>query len=428
SPEAMFGICDHYTFRGKTLKFSPSAKQKAKKTYDLLSMDGFRVLALASRKISEKKQVYGVAEEKELTFEGFLAFLDPPKKTAQQSLTELMKRGVEIKILSGDNELVNRKIAQTVGLEIKGVITGDEIDKVTDESLQVLVENNTIFARVSPVQKERIIIALQRRKHVVGYMGDGINDALALKTSDVGISVDSAVDVAKESADIILLRKSLHVLYEGVDEGRRTFNNTLKYLRMGSSSNFGNMFSVVGASIILPFLPMAPLQIILNNFLYDMSQLGVTTDKVDPEDLAKPVKWNIDGIKNYMLFIGPISSIFDYLTFGVMWFVFGATTLALAPLFQAGWFIESLMTQTLVVMIIRTNKIPFLQSMPSKRLLGLSLGIVAIGLIIVATPLRSIFGFQELPWKFYPILLGMIVAYLILTQLAKTYLLGAKKI
>ena len=428
SPEAMFGICDHYTYRGKALNFSPAAKQKAKKTYDLLSMDGFRVLALASRKIQERKPTYGVAEEKELTFEGFLAFLDPPKKTAQQSLTELMKRGIEIKILSGDNELVNRKIALTVGLEIKGVITGDEIDKVTDESLQVLVENNTIFARVSPVQKERIIIALQRRKHVVGYMGDGIHDALALKTSDVGISVDSAVDVAKESADIILLRKSLHVLYEGVDEGRRTFNNTLKYLRMGSSSNFGNMFSVVGASIILPFLPMAPLQIILNNFLYDMSQLGVTTDKVDPEDLAKPVKWNIDGIKNYMLFIGPISSIFDYLTFGVMWFVFGATTIAAAPLFQAGWFIESLMTQTLVVMVIRTNKIPFIQSMPSKRLLGLSLGIIAIGLIIVATPLRSIFGFHELPWQFYPILFGMILAYLILTQLAKTYLLGAKKI
>jgi len=428
SPEAMLGNCTNYTFRGRTLKFTPHAREKAKKLYAVLSMDGFRVLALASKKIKERKPAYGVSEEAGLTFEGFLAFLDPPKKTAHQSLAELVKRGIEIKILSGDNELVNRKIAQTVGLDIKGTITGDEIDKVTDESLQVLVEKNTIFARVSPVQKERIIIALQRNKHVVGYLGDGINDALALKTSDVGMSVDSAVDVAKESADIILLRKSLHVLYEGVDEGRRTFTNTMKYLRMGSSSNFGNMFSVVGASIVLPFLPMAPLQLILNNFLYDISQIGVTTDTVDQDDLAKPAKWNIDGIKNYMLFIGPISSIFDYMTFAVMWFVFGAQTMAMQGLFQAGWFIESLMTQTLVVMVIRTNKIPFLQSMPSKRLFALSLGIVAIGLVIVVSPVRHFFGFMELPWQFYPILAGMVLVYLVLTQIIKSYLLGAKKI
>ncbi len=428
SPESTLTMCTHISFRGRIMSFGPKTREKAQKIYDLLSMDGFRVLALASRKIKDRKQVYGVAEETELTFEGFLAFLDPPKKTAHSSLSELMKRGIEIKILSGDNELVNKKIAQSVGLQIKGTITGDEIDKATVETMQVLVEKNTIFARVSPVQKERIILALQRNKHVVGYLGDGINDALALKTSDVGISVDSAVDVAKESADIILLRKSLHVLYEGVDEGRRTFANTMKYLRMGSSSNFGNMFSVVGASIVLPFLPMAPLQIILNNFLYDMSQLGVTTDDVDPEDLSRPAKWNIDNIKNYMLFIGPISSIFDYMTFGVMWFVFGAHLVASQGLFQAGWFIESLMTQTLVVMVIRTNKIPFLQSAPNKKLFILSIGIVAIGLVIVATPIRSIFGFQELPWTFYPILFGMVGTYLVLTQIMKTFLLKMKKI
>ena len=427
SPESTFPECTHVRKNGRVVRLTPAALARAKKEYDLLSSDGFRVLALATKELRhDERQVYKASDESRLTLEGFLAFLDPPKESAHHSLSELIKRGIEVKILSGDNELINRKIARVVGLEIKGVITGDELDNVSDESLSVLVERNTIFARVSPMQKERVIIALQRNKHVVGFLGDGINDALALKTSDVGISVESAVDVAKESADIILLRKSLHALYEGVDEGRRTFSNTMKYLRMGSSSNFGNMFSVVGASIFLPFLPMAPLQIILNNFLYDMSQLGVTTDKVDPEVFVKPTKWEIAGIRNFMLFIGPISSIFDYLTFGVMWFVFGCTTAATQSVFHAGWFIESLATQTLIVHVIRTNKIPFIQSMPSKRLMILTVGIVCVGLLIVATPLRELFGFGELPAAYYPILLGMIVAYLILTQLLKSLLLKMK--
>jgi Mg2+-importing ATPase len=306
---------------------------------------------------------------------------------------------------------------------VKGIITGEELDRASDESLQVLVERNTIFARVSPIQKERIILALQRNKHVVGFLGDGINDSLALKTSDVGISVESAVDVAKESADIILIRKSLHVLYEGVDEGRRTFANTMKYLRMGSSSNFGNMFSVVGASVMLPFLPMAPIQIIVNNFLYDMSQLGGTTDNVDAEMLAKPAQWNLNNIRNFMIFIGPISSIFDYLTYGVMWFVFSATTPAQQALFHTGWFIESLMSQTLVVHVIRTNKIPFLQSMPSNKLLLTTFGAVGIGLLLVATPIGGILGFQAPPPLFYVLLVVMVVAYLFLTQFVKNELL-----
>ncbi|MCX6769972.1 MAG: HAD-IC family P-type ATPase [Candidatus Micrarchaeota archaeon] len=336
-----------------------------------------------------------------------------------------MKRGIEVKIISGDNELVNKKIAQVVGLDVKGVITGEELDRASDESLSVIVEKTTIFARVSPIQKERIILALKRNKHVVGYLGDGINDALALKTSDVGISVDSAVDVAKDSADIILLHKSLHVLYEGVDEGRRTFSNTMKYLYMGSSSNFGNMFSMVGASILIPFLPMAPLQIILNNFLYDMSQLGVTTDSVDAEALSKPAFWRIDKIRNFMIFIGPISSIFDYLTFGVMWFVFGWQS-GSQQLFHSGWFIESLMSQTLIVHVIRTNKIPFLESRPSKRLLFLTLLIVAVGIAIVATPIGAFFGFAPPPLSFYPVLFGLVIAYLVLTQLAKSAMLRLK--
>ncbi len=423
SPESTLPICTHLKKKGRIVRFGPKDLERAKRAYDKLSSDGFRVLALATRRESVGKPAYKVADEAGLTFEGFLAFLDPPKASAHSSLSELIRRGIEIKILSGDNELINKKIAQIVGLQSKGVITGEEIDRATDDSLQVLVEKNTIFARVSPVQKERVILALQRNKHVVGFLGDGINDSLALKTSDVGISVDSAVDVAKESADIILLHKSLHVLYEGVDEGRRTFANAMKYLRMGSSSNFGNMFSVVGASALLPFLPMGPLQLIINNFLYDLSQLGGTADNVDAESLAKPAQWTLDNVRNYMIFIGPISSIFDYVTFGVMWFVFGAQTMAQQQLFHAGWFIESLMTQTLVVHVIRTNKVPFLESMPSDKLLLSTFGAVFIGLLLVATPLRGIFGFGELPPLFYALLVAMVVAYLVLTQFAKTALL-----
>ncbi|PIT85259.1 magnesium-translocating P-type ATPase [Candidatus Micrarchaeota archaeon CG10_big_fil_rev_8_21_14_0_10_59_7] len=400
-------------------KFSRQHAEKAQALYERLSSDGFRVLALASKPLKKETRAYGVADETGLVFEGFLAFLDPPKKTAHTSLQELIKRGIEVKILSGDNELVNMKIAKEVGLSVKGVITGEQIEKASDESLQVLVEKNTIFARVLPMQKERIILALQRNKHVVGYLGDGINDALALKTSDVGISVDSAVDVAKESADVILLRKSLHVLYEGVDEGRRTFSNTVKYLRMGSSSNFGNMFSVVGASIFLPFLPMTPVQILLNNFLYDMSQLGIPTDHVDSEALAKPAKWDMNGIRNFMIFIGPISSVFDYITFGLLYLVMQLP----AESFHAGWFIESIITQTLVIHVIRTNKIPFLESRPSNRLLFLSLAVVGVALLIVLTPLHYYFGFGHLPEVFFPILAVMVACYLLLTQFVKKKLL-----
>ncbi|MFH0835232.1 MAG: magnesium-translocating P-type ATPase [Candidatus Micrarchaeota archaeon] len=415
APESTLPLCTAHS-EGK---FSRQHAEKAQALYERLSSDGFRVLALASKPLREETRVYGAADETELVFEGFLAFLDPPKKTAHASLQELIKRGIEVKILSGDNELVNAKIAKEVGLSVKGVITGEQIEKASDESLQVLVEKNTIFARVLPMQKERIILALQRNKHVVGYLGDGINDALALKTSDVGISVDSAVDVAKESADVILLRKSLHVLYEGVDEGRRTFSNTVKYLRMGSSSNFGNMFSMIGASIFLPFLPMTPVQILLNNFLYDMSQLGIPTDRVDAEALAKPAKWDMNGIKNFMLYIGPISSVFDYLTFGLLYLVFQLP----AESFHAGWFLESLITQTLVIHVIRTNKIPFLESRPSNRLLLLSLAIVGVALLIVLTPLHIYFGFGHLPEIFFPILAVMVACYLFLTQFVKRKLL-----
>ncbi|MFA5108486.1 MAG: magnesium-translocating P-type ATPase [Candidatus Micrarchaeia archaeon] len=419
APEDLLPKCNHIVRSGSLEPMPDSDKKKANELYLKLSSEGFRVLALASKQISSSKSIYSVSDESDLAFEGFLAFLDPPKKTAHASLAELMKRGIEIKILSGDNELVNRKIAKDVGLNVKGVITGAQIAQATDESMQVLVEENTIFARVSPMQKERIILALQRNHHIVGYLGDGINDSLALKTSDVGISVDSAADVAKESADVILLRKSLHVLYEGVDEGRRTFANTMKYLKMGSSSNFGNMFSMVGASIFLPFLPMAPIQILLNNFLYDISQLGITSDNVDSESLAKPAQWSMDSIKNFMLYIGPVSSIFDYITFGVLFIVLNVP----AAVFHTGWFIESILTQTLVVYVVRTGKIPFIQSKPSKKLLLVSLSIMLVAILIVTTPLREIFEFGELPLIYYPILIVIVLSYLVLTQLVKGFLI-----
>jgi Mg2+-importing ATPase len=424
APESIIPACKYAKRFGKKRRMAPSDIKKAQELYNQLSEDGFRVLALASKRVPKEKKAYCVADESDLCFEGFVAFLDPPKKTAPTSLAELVKRGVEVKILSGDNELVNRKIAHDVGLKIKGIITGAEIDKASDESLSVLVEQNTIFARVSPIQKERIILALQRNKHVVGFLGDGINDALALKTSDVGISVDSAADVAKESADIILLRKSLHVLYEGVDEGRRTFSNIMKYLKMGTSSNFGNMFSVVGASIFLPFLPMTPLQLILNNFLYDISQLGIPTDNVDPEDLVKPAKWSTDFIRNFVVYVGPISSIFDYLTFGILLFVFAAP----AAVFQTGWFLESIATQTLIIHIIRTNKVPFLQSQPSKKLLILSLFIVAAAFFVALSPLKLFFGFSDLPLAYFPVLFAIVLIYLVLAQLVKSQLVKRKLI
>ena len=420
APENVLPLCTRHSTHGIKHPFDAKDMKDAMKIYDKLSSEGYRVLALAGREMKGKESGFAIADEKELVFEGFLAFLDPPKESAHASLAELMKRGIEIKILSGDNELVNMKIAADVGLPVKGVITGEEIEKASDEALSVLVEKNTVFARVLPAQKERIIIALQRRGHVVGFMGDGINDSLALRTCDVGISVDSAVDVAKESASIILLRKSLHVLYEGVDEGRRTFANTMKYLRMGSSSNFGNMFSVLGASVFLPFLPMKPIQIIFNNFLYDFANISVPTDNVDAESLAKPAKWDLENVKNFMIYVGPLSSIFDYLTYFTLYFVLAVPE----GVFQAGWFIESIMTQTLIIYVIRTNRIPFIQSRPSKELIITTIAILAVALFVVLTPLRDYFGFGVLPSIFWPVLAVFIVAYLALTYFVKKLLVG----
>jgi Mg2+-importing ATPase len=360
---------------------------------------------------------------------GYVAFLDPPKETATAAIKALQDHGVSVKVVTGDNDLVARKICKEVGLSTDFVLLGGEVEKMTDDELAEAAEKVTLFARVSPAHKQRIIRALQSRKHTVGFMGDGINDAPALRTADVGISVDTAVDIAKESADMILLEKSLMVLEEGVIEGRKVFANILKYIRMGASSNFGNMFSVLGASVFVPFLPMRPIQILANNLLYDISQTAIPTDDVDPEQVEKPRPWDMSSLTRFIVFIGPCSSIFDYTTYFMMLYIFHCWNTATprvaahsASLFQTGWFVESLLTQTLIIHIIRTRKIPFLQSRPSWPLMVMSVCIMAFGIVLPFTPLGSYLGFTELPPLYWPLLLLTLLCYVLLTQGVKTWL------
>ena len=378
--EEIYRVCDRYQVDEDINPLIDVIKNDLMEEYEALSKDGYRVVAIAYREFTREKQVFSVADETNLILLGYIAFFDPPKESAARALETLSKMGVSTKILTGDNALVTQKVCRDVGLAITKVVTGDQLRGMSEEQFAATVEQGNVFARLSPSQKSEIIQALQKRGHVVGFLGDGINDALALKISDVGISVDTAVDVAKEAADIVLLEKSLLVLEEGILEGRKVFGNIIKYIRMGASSNFGNMFSVVGGSYFLPFLPMAPIQVLVNNLLYDISQLGIPTDKVDEEFLRTPRKWNIGNVKRFMVFVGPISSIFDYATFFVMLYVFKCshyTAPNLAPamktyyesLFHTAWFVESLLTQTMIVHIIRTNRIPFIQSSPSLPLL-----------------------------------------------------------
>jgi Mg2+-importing ATPase len=417
APEEIFKRCTKFELDGEILDMEDLIVTDLKEEYNDLSADGFRVLAIAYKDVENKKDVYSKDDEQGLILKGYVAFLDPPKSTAKKTIEALKSLGIEFKILTGDNELVTKKICSEVGLDVKGLITGDEIEKISDEELRELVKTTSVFARLSPLQKERIIHALHENKHIVGYLGDGINDALALKASDVGISVNNAVDIAKESADIILLKKSLMALEDGVVEGRKTFGNILKYIKMGSSSNFGNMFSMTGASLFLPFLPMLPIQILLNNFLYDLSQVAIPSDEVDEKYLLKSRPWNVEYIKRFMIFIGPISSIFDFVTFGVLLFVFHASQ----PLFNTGWFLESLCTQTLVIHIIRTGKIPFIESKPSQFLMFTSIYIVTIGLVIPFTPLAKFFGFVSPPLTYFIALFLIVVSYLFLVQIAKKW-------
>jgi len=417
APEEIFKRCVQYELDGEISDIDPLIISDLKEEFDTLSADGFRVLAIAYKNIDSKKIAYSKDDEKELILKGYVAFLDPPKPSTKRAIQALQKLGIDFKVLTGDNELVTRKICSEVGLNVQGLVTGDRVEKANDSQLSELVKTTNIFARLSPLQKERVIRALHNNGHIVGYLGDGINDAPALKTSDVGISVNNAVDIAKESADIILLKKNLMVLEDGVIEGRKTFGNIVKYIKMGSSSNFGNMFSMTGGSLFLPFLPMLPIQILLNNFLYDVSQIAIPTDKVDQEYVLKPRPWNVKYIRNFMVIIGPISSIYDFLTFGVMLFIFHASP----ELFHTGWFIESLCTQTLVIHIIRTGKIPFIESRPSKFLILMSVIIVSLGIAIPFTPLAKPFGFVKPPPMYFVVLLIMVVTYLFLVQIVKKW-------
>jgi P-type Mg2+ transporter len=422
APEEVFHQCSHFDLDGKRSPMDPALIVGLKAEYESLSSDGFRVLAVATKQLPFKL-ICSKDDEGDLVLQGYVAFLDPPKETAGRALEALRQHGVAVKILTGDNELISRKVCKDVGLEPDPMLLGGDVEKMADAELGEAAARTTLFARLSPAHKERVIRALRAKGHVVGFMGDGINDAPALKAADVGISVDTATDIAKESADLILLEKDLMVLEGGVTEGRKIFANILKYIRMGASSNFGNMFSVLGASAFLPFLPMAPIQVLTNNLLYDFSQVPIPTDAVDEEQVVHPRPWNIEEIRRFILFIGPISSIFDYTTFGVMLYVFHCWEPSRAPLFQTGWFVESLMTQTLIIHVIRTNKIPFLQSRASLPLTATTLAIMALGMWLPYSPVAPALGLTGLPAMYWPILLLTLLSYVVLTQIIKVWLL-----
>jgi P-type Mg2+ transporter len=414
APEEIWKICNRYELGGKDSPMDEKVKTAIERMYHSLSMDGFRVLGICYRAVRDGRR-FEPKDEEGMVFLGFIAFIDPPKKSAREAVDDLGRNGVAFKIITGDSDLVTRKTCEQLGIAITGLATGAQIAAMNDDALARVVERTNIFARVTPAQKNRILLALKANGHVVGFLGDGINDAPSMRVADVSISVENAVDVAKESADIILLQKDLRVLEQGVLEGRKTFGNTMKYMMMGVSSNFGNMLSVAVGSLFLPFLPMLPIQILLNNLLYDFSETTIPTDNVDQEYVQKPRKLKVEYIRKFMIFFGPISSVFDILTFLAMIYVFNAT----APMFQTAWFVESFCTQTLVIFAIRTRKIPFFSSGPSLPLLASSLGMVALVILLPFTPIGAIFKFVQLPPLFFVMLAGFVVAYLILVELMK---------
>lgn len=419
--EEIMALSTRVEIKHEVLDVLPEYDTKRRQMIHELNAEGFRVIAIAYKYMpgDNDEPHYSIKDESDLTLLGFLAFLDPPKESAHQAIEKLHGLNVDVKILTGDNEVVTASICKQVGMPVENMMLGTTIEEMSDEQLAEAVSTATVFAKLSPSHKERIIHALQKKGHVVGFMGDGINDAPALKAADVGISVDSAVDIAKESSDIILLENNLLVLVQGVIEGRRVFGNITKYIKMAASSNFGNMFSVLGASIFLPFLPMLPIQVLTNNLLYDFSQTSIPTDEVDPEWLEKPRKWAIGELRRFILYIGPISSIFDYATFVIMLYIFKSWTNP--ELFHTGWFVESLFTQTLIIHVIRTNKIPFIQSRASLALILTSLAIVAVGAWLPYSFLAPTLGFVPLPPLYWLLLFGMLVTYVLLTQVVKTW-------
>jgi Mg2+-importing ATPase len=406
---------------GGVVPFTDKRRREVRALTRRLNEEGLRALAVAYRELPPEDRAYTVADERELVLAGYIAFLDPPKESARQAITALREHGITVKIITGDNETVTRKICREVGLTIDSAILGKDVEALSDGELAPVAERTTVFAKMSPLQKSRVIRALKSAGHTVGYLGDGINDAAALKDADVGISVDSAVDVAKESADIILLEKSLMVLEEAVLEGRKTFANIIKYIKMTASSNFGNVFSVLIASTFLPFLPMLPIQLLTQNLLYDISQVSIPWDDVDRDYLKLPRKWDAGGLARFMVFIGPISSIFDVVTFLVMWHVFGANSAARQSLFQSGWFVVGLLTQTLIVHMIRTQYVPFLQSRASAPVMLLTATIMAIGIYLPFATIGRHLGLVPLPPSYFLWLGGILLSYCALTQIVKRW-------
>lgn len=415
APEAVLERCTHYSKRGRKYTLSPAVRERAFTYYHSLSDEGYRVLALAIKQPIAEKEKYTALDESELTLVGFVSFLDPAKKDVREVLETLNQYGVEVKVITGDNELVTQKICKDIGMEVKGVLLGKDIRTLTDDALAVKAEHTTIFARFSPDEKNRIIMALRARGNVVGYLGDGINDAPSLKAADIGISVNNAVDVAKETADIILTKKHLKPLIDGIIEGRKAFGNTMKYIMMALSSNFGNMFSVLGAILFLPFLPMLPVQILLNNFIYDISQFTISSDAIDSDWIQKPRKWDLGSVKKFMYVFGPVSSIFDFCTFFILFAVFN---LSMAE-FQTGWFMESLATQVLVIHIIRTRHFPIVQSRASALLTLSTVTAVVIAWLIPFSPLGALFNFAPLPLPIIGAIVGLVLMYLCIVEITK---------
>ena len=420
--EEMLAVCTRVRVAGGSeVPLDAATLARVQQVARGLNDEGLRVVAVAMKALPPSQTRYAVADECGLTLVGFIAFLDPPKDSAAPALQALAAHGVEVKVLTGDNEQVTARVCAQVGLAVGTVLLGSQVEQLSDEALAAAAEQHRVFAKLTPLHKERIVRALRSRGHVVGFMGDGINDAPALRAADIGISVDSAVDIAKEAADIILLEKSLMVLDEGVIEGRTTFCNLLKYIRMTASSNFGNVLSVLVASALLPFLPMLPLQLLVQNLLYDISQIGIPFDSVDAELVGRPLKWNPADIGRFMVFFGPISSLFDLSTFAVLWWVFGANSVATQSLFQSGWFVVGLLTQTLIVHMIRTPKLPFVESRAALPLLLTSLAIMAVGLWLPQGPLAAYFKLQALPLAYFPWLLGILLGYGLLTSVMKRF-------
>lgn len=429
--EEMLGLCNRafdpgenrqlHTETDMVISIDESVRAAILATSKKLNKEGLRVLLVAIKEFDDRALTYSVEDEKDMVLTGFIGFLDPAKPSAKTAIEALRKLGVTVKVLTGDNEIVTKKICRDVGIDFNKILLGNDVEKMNDRELGVQVEEVSIFAKLNPVQKSRVVKLLQANGHTVGFMGDGINDAAALKDADVGISVDTAVDIAKESADIILLEKDLMVLRKGVIYGRRTFGNIIKYIKMTASSNFGNMFSMLGASAFLPFLPMLPVQILVQNLLYDVSQISIPWDSMDEDFIEKPKKWDASGITRFMVFIGPISSIFDYATFFLMFYFFKANSPANQSLFQSGWFIEGLLSQTLIVHMIRTRKVPFIQSWATTPVVALTSMIMLIGIAIPFSPVAAALRLQPLPWSYFPWLIVILVSYCLLTQMVKNW-------